>query len=308
MPSTGFLPLRWKARLVAGLILMFLAGCKQHPFSQTHTFTEANVKRGEYLAQTYTCQEGHTVRLADGIHLNKALLFAGGEPFPGSDGSFVYSPNVTISSQYPAQVLDDTIRGRLAYKYKMPTGFYNGMAADDMRDIVAYIKTLQPILNHPLPDDYLPADYIVPAINPSEPVPQHQPPVGTVERGRYLSRMLVCQDCHSPRNAEGGYIDAQLFQGGGLQIRLPDGHMVIAPKITPDRETGIGAWSDDDILRVLRTGVTPKGRQLDPAMPSLSAYYGINDQDARDIIKFLRSLPPAKRSWKSVQVAAQEKQ
>ena len=291
-----------------GFLLAFLGGCsQQHSLRQTTTFTQANAKHGEYLAEIYACEECHTVRETDGIHLNRTLLFAGGELIPGFRGSFIYSPNVTVSSQYSARVLDDTIRGRVAYKYRMPTNLFNSMAADDMRDLIAYIKELRPVLNRPLPDDRLPPGYVVPSPNPPQPIPEHEPPVGTLERGKYLAAMLQCQDCHSPRDSNANYIPAQLFQGGGLQLPLPTGKMLIAPNITPDLKTGIGSWSDDDIVRVLHTGVTPDGRQLNPTMPSLSAYYNLTDQDARDVIRFLRSLTPVERSWPSVQ-EAQERQ
>jgi mono/diheme cytochrome c family protein len=286
--------------LLACIVTIVLAGCsQQHSPMQMTGFTQADVKHGEYEAKVFACQDCHTVRQADGVHLDQKLLLAGGVPMPGLEGSFVYTPNVTLSSQYSAQVLDDTIRGRLMYKYRMPTDLFNGMSADDMRDLVAYLKTLQPILHHPLPDDQLPAGFVMPAPNPSDPIPQHEPPVGTIERGRYLSKMFVCQECHSPRTAGGGYVRGQLFQGGGLQVPLTDGHLLVAPNITPDRETGIGAWSDDEIIRAIRTGVAPDGRKLDPTMPYLSAYRDMTDQDAKDLVRFLRTVTPATRSWPS---------
>jgi len=200
-----------------------------------------------------------------------------------------------------AQVLDDTIRGRLMYKFRMPTDLFNGMSADDMRDLVAYLKTLRPILHHPLPDDQLPPGFVMPVPNPRQAIPEHEPPVGTIERGRYLSKMFSCQECHSPRTAGGGYVQGQLFQKGGLQMPLPDGHLLIAPNITPDRETGIGAWSDEELIRALRTGVTRHGRQLNPVMPYLTAYRDMTDQDAKDVVRFLRSVTPVKRTWPSSQ-------
>jgi mono/diheme cytochrome c family protein len=293
---------RCKAILFAGTVLMFLGGCSQeHSHMQMTGFTQADVKHGEYEAEVFGCQDCHTVRQPDGLHLDKQLILAGGVPMPGLEGSFTYSANVTISSQYPAQVLDDTIRGRLMYKFRMPTDLYNGMSSDDMRDLVAYLKTLRPILHRPLPDDRLPPGFVMPAPNPREPIPEHEPPVGTIERGSYVTKMFVCQECHSPRTAGGGYVQGQLFQGGGLQWPMPDGHLLIAPNITPDRETGIGAWSDDEIIRAVRTGVARDGRQLNPLMPYLTAYHDMTNQDAKDLVRFLRTVTPAKRTWPSSQ-------
>ena len=293
---------RRKTILFAGIVTMFLGGCSQeHLYMQMTGFTQADVKHGEYEAKIFACRDCHTLRQADGIHLDQQLLLAGGVPMPGLEGSFTYSANVTISSQYSAQILDDTIRGRLMYKFRMPTVLLNDMSADDMRDLVAYLKTLRPILHRPLPDDQLPSGFVMPAPNPRNPIPEHEPPVGTIERGRYLSKMCSCQECHSPRTANGGYVEGQLFQGGGLQMPLPDGHLLIAPNITPDRETGIGAWSDDEIIRAIRAGTARDGRQLNHAMPYLTAYRDMTDQDAKDIVRFLHTITPAKRSWPSIQ-------
>ena len=82
---------------------------------------------------------------------------------------------------------------------------------------------------------------------------------------------------------------------------MPDGHLLIAPNITPDRETGIGAWSDDEIIRAIRTGIARDGRQLSSLMPYLTAYHDMTDQDAMDIVRFLRTVTPAKRTWPSSQ-------
>ncbi len=82
---------------------------------------------------------------------------------------------------------------------------------------------------------------------------------------------------------------------------LPDRHLLIASNITPDQETGIGSWSDEQIIRAFRTGVARDGRQLDPVMPYLTAYRDMTDQDAKDVVRFLRAVEPAKRTWPSSQ-------
>ena len=291
---------RRKRVFLACLTILFisaLAGCGGESSAALHSplFQQGNAKRGEYLSKVYSCQECHTVRQADGIHLDEKLLFAGGEPYPAPDGSLVYSANVTLSSAYANQVLDSLIRGRLAYKFTMPTPLYNGMAADDMRDLIAYLKTLKPVLR-PLPDNHLPPNFVFPAPTQAVPIPEHEPPVGTVKRGEYLSRMFACLDCHTPRDSTGAYDQAHLFEGQRFQIRLPDGHLLVAPPLTPDR---LGAWSDTEIIRATRTGVTPDGRQLNHMMPYVGAYRDMTDQDAADLVRFLRSLKPIQRSWTS---------
>ena len=276
------------------LFLGAFVGCTRGPSRVEASFQQGDVRRGEYLTKIFSCQECHTVRLGDGIHLNRNLLFAGGVAFPGPDGSFVYTANVTLASSYPEQVLEDVIRGRLAYKFAMPTHVYNRMASDDMRDVIAFIKTLQPVLR-PLPDSRLPANLILPAPNPAVPVPGREPPIGSLERGEYLSRMCACQNCHSPRDSAGAHLPGHLFEGG-MRLQLADGPVHVTPNITADPQTGIGAWSEGDIVRAIRAGVTPDGRELDHAMPYLTAFHEMADQDMTDLVRFLRSVKPEKGS------------
>lgn len=280
------------ASTVSCLMMLLIgaqAGCTGERSSAHACFGRGDVQRGEYLTEVFDCQECHTVRQADDAHLDRKLLLAGGVPFPVEAKGTVYSANVTIASQYPEQLLDGIIRGRLAFKFQMPTHAYNEMAANDMRDIIAYLKTLQPVLR-PLPDNSLPPDFVLPAPNRTVPIPEHQPRAGTLERGGYLSRMSLCQDCHSPHDATGTYNQAHLFAGGGYKVRMPDGRLLIPPNLTPDPKEGLGAWSDEEIIRAIRTGVARDGRQLDHTMPYLSAFHGMTDQDVADIVRFLRSL------------------
>ena len=284
-------------RYFTGLVGIVLIGYSAEPSpAASVALAQGNIARGAYLAAVFCCQECHTVRQADDVHLEGSLLFAGGVLFPARDGGVVHSGNVTIASQYPEQVLEGIIRGRLADKFVMPTDLYNGMAADDMRDLLAYLKTLRPILR-PLPDNHLAPQFVLPPPNPPVPSPAHGPPRGTLERGEYLSRMFLCHDCHSPRDATGAYVPGHLFEGGGFQMPLPDGHLLSAPNLTSDRDTGLGAWSDAEIVRAIRTGIERGGRHLNPAMPYAVAFHQMTDQDAVDLVRFLRSLRPVKRSW-----------
>jgi hypothetical protein len=282
---------------LTGLAIVALIGCTGEPSHVASAgLAQGNIARGAYLTAVFCCQECHTVRQADDIHLEEKLLFVGGVPLPDRDGSLVHTANVTIASQYSEPVLEGIIRGRLAYKFVMPTDLYNGMAADDMRDIIAYLKTLRPILRPP-PDNHLPSRFVLPPPNSPVPIPEHEPPAGTLERGDYLSQMFLCRDCHSPRDSTGAYSQGHLFEGGGFQVPLPDGHVLSAPNLTPDRETGLGAWSDAEIVRAIRAGVERAGRQLNPMMPYAVAFHEMTNQDAVDLVRFLRSLRAVKRSW-----------
>ena len=92
------------------------------------------------------------------------------------------------------------------------------------------------------------------------------------ERGRYLvNAVLNCGNCHTPKGP-----DAAKLLSGGTRFDLP-AYNVVAPNLTPDRETGLGRWSDADIKKALTDGVRPNGVRLASIMPS--AFYGILSND-----------------------------
>ena len=111
-----------------------------------------------------------------------------------------------------------------------------------------------------------------------------------VERGNYLvNGVLTCGNCHTPR-AKGGVFDMARQLSGGPQVFDEPSFTVRGANITPDKETGIGSWSDADIKRALVEGHRPNGTQLAPIMPY--AFYKVfttSDLDA--IVAYLRSVP-----------------
>jgi mono/diheme cytochrome c family protein len=109
-----------------------------------------------------------------------------------------------------------------------------------------------------------------------------------VERGRYLAETIaVCTNCHTPRGPNGPLLDKKL--GGGEVIKHQD-FTAVVPNITPDRETGIGAWTDHEIMSAIREGRRPDGSLIGPAMPS-RFYRGLSDEDVRAIVAYLRAVP-----------------
>ena len=107
-----------------------------------------------------------------------------------------------------------------------------------------------------------------------------------VRRGEYLARAADCAACHT---AKGGAPFA-----GGVAFVLPFGTLY-STNITPDRDTGIGAYSDADFLAALHKGIGRGGTRLYPAMPYASYTY-VTDADALAIKAYLFSLPPVHAS------------
>ena len=111
----------------------------------------------------------------------------------------------------------------------------------------------------------------------------------TLERGAYLvNGVVACGNCHTPRNADATE-NTDLRYAGGFLIEEP-AFRAYAPNITQDHETGIGKWSDNEIMRAIREGVRPDGSVIGPPMPIL-AYREMSDSDVRAIVAYLRTVP-----------------
>ena len=119
--------------------------------------------------------------------------------------------------------------------------------------------------------------------------------VGTAEtpteRGSYLvSTIGACGNCHARDIAFNRTSDL----AGGAEENLEAGHIVM-PNITPDPETGIGKWTEAEIVVALRDGKRPDGSLIGPPMP-IPAYRQLSNHDAEAIAAYLRSLKPVKDS------------
>lgn len=110
------------------------------------------------------------------------------------------------------------------------------------------------------------------------------PTAANIARGEYLAKAGDCMACHTVR---GGAEYA-----GGRAIETPFGRLV-APNITPDRETGIGQWSADDFWNALHNGIGKSGRLLYPAFPYTN-YTKVTREDADALFAYLQQLPAVK--------------
>jgi mono/diheme cytochrome c family protein len=119
-------------------------------------------------------------------------------------------------------------------------------------------------------------------------------------RGGYLvNQVCACGACHTTRTH--GHIMSEpertdAFLGGG-NIYAAEGltDALWIPNITPDIDTGVGAWSDDELMRAIRDGVARDGHFLLPLMP-FNAYQHMSDEDVRAIVAYLRSVPAYKQT------------
>ncbi|MFY7778004.1 MAG: c-type cytochrome [Elstera sp.] len=127
-----------------------------------------------------------------------------------------------------------------------------------------------------------------PTVQAAEPNPK-------VQRGAYLAAIMDCTGCHTPGVFFGKPDMARPLAGSEVGFQIPGLGIFYPSNLTPDRETGIGTWSEADIIKAVRAGVRPDGRQLAPVMPYMS-YSKLTDADASALVAYLKSLKPIKNA------------
>lgn len=257
-----------------------------------------DLARGKYLVDgPAACGNCHTARGPD-LRSLKTNLFAGGHPF-ADNGFLAFSRNITpdkdtgIGSWTDAQIIR-AIREGVNKEGEtlgppMPFAVYNNMSDDDARAIVAYLRTVKPVRNQPKPSKYefplkpQPAAKGTAAPNPGD----------KVAYGGYLVNAVAhCLECHTPM--VGPQFDyANQTGAGGLEIKLPN-IVLRTTNITPDKETGIGAWTDAEIKRAITDGIARDGRKLNPIMPH-PYFKKMTAPDVEAIVAYLRTLKPVSK-------------
>jgi hypothetical protein len=124
-----------------------------------------------------------------------------------------------------------------------------------------------------------------------------------VARGSYLvQHVAACPDCHTPRLADGTLDVTKHLAGSQTPFADvvpdeagPDGGLgkIYAKNLTPDMDTGLGKWTDDQIKKAFLDGVDDKGNPLFPIMPYF-VFHNMTDDDANAIVAYLRSIPAVK--------------
>ena len=112
-----------------------------------------------------------------------------------------------------------------------------------------------------------------------------------VERGRYLVQLGGCNDCHTPGYFLGKPDSDRYLGGSDVGFAVPGLGVFVGPNLTPDPETGLGRWSEAEIVHALKTGERPDGRILADIMP-WRAFSKLDDADLRGIAAYLKTLRP----------------
>ncbi|MEA2857234.1 MAG: hypothetical protein QOH98_1555 [Methylobacteriaceae bacterium] len=111
-----------------------------------------------------------------------------------------------------------------------------------------------------------------------------------VKRGLYLVNIGGCNDCHTPGSFLGKRDESRTLGGSDVGFGIPGMGVFVGPNLTPDKETGLGNWTNEQIVTAIRTGKRPDGRMLAPVMP-YNDFAHMTKEDALAIAAYLKSLP-----------------
>jgi mono/diheme cytochrome c family protein len=182
------------------------------------------------------------------------------------------------------------------YVTAFPYPYYAALTEGDLDDLKAYLDSLTPV-SQPVPEAAVSlalfqraraaVGTVLASYSASHPaMPSSADPA--IARGSYLAATVGrCGACHTPRTLLGQPDSARTLAGsaGGLEGAK-------APNITPDEKTGIGGWSDADILALLKDGQTPDNDFVGGAMAEIVRNTArLSDEDRRAIAAYLKSLP-----------------
>lgn len=112
-----------------------------------------------------------------------------------------------------------------------------------------------------------------------------------VARGKYLVTISSCTDCHTPGSFFGKPDMTKFLGGSDVGFAIPGLGVFVGPNLTPDKATGLGKFTAQQIVIAITTGKLPDGRELAPVMP-WHAYANLTPSDAQAIAAYLQSLPP----------------
>ncbi len=282
--------------------------------------TSQQIERGRYLA--------HNVSLCMDCHATRDWSKFAGPPVPGTlgkggelfDQKFGF-PGRFVSRNLTPFNLGDWTDGEIyrtittgvnkngdAMFPVMPYLYYGKMDEEDIKSIIAYLRTLQPIESayEDSKADF-PVNFIINTM-PKPPSPTKKPdPSDVIAYGAYVANAAGCAECHTRQ--ENGQRVGKLF-AGGFEFNLGNGFKVTSMNITP-HATGIGSWTKEafisrfkiyqDSTYVLPTVDMAKG-EFQTVMP-WTMYAGMTEEDLGAIYEYLRTIEPVENTvtrWQAV--------
>ena len=300
--NTSLIPARLRASVIGAIALFCWAGLSLPSVAESATAPLPDlVAHGKYVFGAAGGCGCHTEP--------KGTLNAGGRKYDGPFGT-VYSTNITpdqqtgIGAWTDEQIITAIRLGRRPNGERLipvhPYTVFNGMAAEDLRALVAYLRTVPPVnrpnrpkkITVPLFESvFLPA--WLAAFAPKE-TPSASAPTSGLARGEYLVRAVShCGECHTPRGVTQATDNSRFLAG---DPKGPDGDPV--PNITPDKDMGL-KWSEEQIADFLSSGNKPDGDMAAGLMGEViqgtsAGYKDLTKEDRLAIARYLKTIPPVK--------------
>lgn len=243
----------------------------------------AAIANGDRLATAYGCRDCHGPDLGGQVMIDERafMVLAAPNLTPGEGGTGAYTPRDWERAIRHGISPDG--RGLLI----MPSDSYNRFSDQDVGELVAYLRTLDPIdraLSRPSLGPasrmaaLVAADELVPArtLDHDRPHASSVPRAATAAYGEYLAQ--GCRGCHG-----------EDLSGAppGMASELP------ASNLTPDPETGLGSWSFEDFDRAVRSGLRPDGSVIDASMP-WKALAALTYDEVLALWRYLQTVPPVR--------------
>lgn len=270
--------------------------------------TPERVARGEYLAKyVFACIDCHSTRDFSKFSgpLVKGTLGKGGERF----GPEMGLPGVYYSKNLTPYNLKDWTDGEIfraittginkdgeALFPVMPYLSYGKADKEDVYDIIAYLRTLEPIeYDVPESSSQFPMNFILNTIPKPADLSTKPDKSDKIAYGEYLVTVAACQECHTPQQ-QGAPIEGMEL-AGGFEYLLPSGEVIRSANITPDEKTGIGSWTEDQFVQRFKSyidssfvlpEVKPGG--FNTIMP-WTMYAQMKEDDLRAIYAYLQTVP-----------------
>jgi mono/diheme cytochrome c family protein len=307
-------------KIVGGIVLLLLivAGCgvaylmfafpKVPPAGAFKIeATPERLARGQYLNDHVVgCTTCHTKR--DWTKFSGPVmadrLGAGGESFNLGPAGMAYSKNITpaaIGNWTDGELLRAVTQGvskdGTPLFPLMPYPHFGAMDEEDVHAVLAYIRSLKAI-EGTAPDSKFsfPLNLIVRTIPGPNTFGKRPPVEDKVAYGKYLTAAALCSDCHTPIDGRGTPLPGMDFAGG--QEFVETGYRVRAANITPDANTGIGSWTEQQFIDKFKGFENPTNATLaeheraqNTVMP-ITAYAGMTRDDLGAIYAYLRTLKP----------------
>jgi len=281
--------------------VLFITACKMYYPVQEVAFpvksSAEKIARGKHMS-TLMCNPCHydpATKKLSGIHMADVAKFVGK----------VYGKNLT---QHPEKGITHYSDGELAYLLRtglakdgklMPYMQRPNLSDEDLEAIIAFLRSddelVKPSEQEPPETKYtLVGKFGLSKFSPRLPYPRSKiaaPAADPVAQGKYLVDNLSCYDCHSksfqsldkmkPENSKG-------YMAGGMKMKDAAGNTIYSPNLT-FHETGLGGWTEQDLIKALKTNISKDNSIITYPMPSFTE---LSETEIRAIYAYLKTLPP----------------